>query len=924
MRKRIISMLLAIVMVMGLMPVTASAAEVTSGTTGDCTWSFDASAGTLTISGEGAIANGQPWQDYMSRIKRIVIEEGVTSIGTNAFRNCTSLTSVSIPGSVTSIGNYAFSGCSRLTTIEYWGTAEPTAGSGVFSGCSLITVNVPTTYETNEFCGISVRKILAPPTAPEEPTTYAVTFMNDSNVFAETSVEEGHTLGIGGMPIPAKPDGATGFGGWYTEDGTFVYHGMTVSSDLTAYATWITVKTDGNGTVTYARNPEQLSQMILTVTPANGFKLKTLTVVTANNTSVTISDNTFTAPGKDYTITATFESEETASTFLIDWIVKGHNADGTDAGYRQTHVKYGDPIVAPEMTWVKDGYIFSGWKNVPVIMPADKLEIYGEWVKNFGTINWTVDGETYDTTTVTYGEKITAPATDPEKVGHTFNGWVDVPYTMPANETLTIAADFTANKYQINWYANGGYFFNQTYLTSTVSDQTYGDVIQSPPYNAYAKCTGYTLTGWNTKADGSGETLTAETIMNEASHTAVIYYAQWKANQYTITFDTDGGSEITPITQDYASAVTAPAAPAKTGYTFAGWDKDIPTAMPLNGLTVKALWTINQYTITFDTDGGSKIAPITQDYGTAVTTPADPTKPGYNFVGWDMEIPETMPAEDLTIKAQWKRKPDPTYRPTVEEIEDGDVTVSPRNPEKGDKVTITVKPDKGYVVDEVTVTDKKGDEIRVRDNGDGTYTFTQPAGKVKIEVIFAEIPEIELPFTDISEDDDIYEAVAFLYGNGLMVGVGDGTTFAPGMGLSRAMLAQILHVYEGEPAALASNFTDVARGFWYTDAIDWATHAGIIAGYGNGMFGPNDTLTREQLAVMLYQYALSRGWDVELGAALTQPDAHTVNYWAVDAVTWAVNNGLLTGNGVGCLAAGDPATRADVAEAFMALVQLYA
>ena len=267
---------------------------------------------------------------------------------------------------------------------------------------------------------------------------------------------------------------------------------------------------------------------------------------------------------------------------------------------------------------------------------------------------------------------------------------------------------------------------------------------------------------------------------------------------------------------------------------------------------------------------------------------------------------------------------EPTYTPTIDKTGDGKVTVSDKTPEKGDKVTITPKPDKGYAVDEVIVTDKKGDGIRVRDNGDGTYTFTQSAGKVKIEVLFEEIPEIKLPFTDISEDDDIYEAVAFLYGNGLMVGVGDGTTFAPGMGLSRAMLAQILHVYEDESAALASSFTDVARGFWYTDAIDWATHAGIIAGYGNGMFGPNDILTREQLAVMLYQYADSRGWDIDHGDALDYPDVHTVSRWALDAVTWAVNNGILTGNGVGCLAAGDPATRADVAEAFMALVQLYA
>ena len=182
----------------------------------------------------------------------------------------------------------------------------------------------------------------------------------------------------------------------------------------------------------------------------------------------------------------------------------------------------------------------------------------------------------------------------------------------------------------------------------------------------------------------------------------------------------------------------------------------------------------------------------------------------------------------------------------------------------------------------------------------------------------------ELPFTDVDEDDDCYEAVRFMYENGLMVGVGDGTQFAPAMSLSRAMTARIFHTLEENPAAIASAFTDVVRGFWYTDSIDWASAAGVIAGYGDGTFGPNDDVTREQLAVMLYQYAKSKGYAVDAGAALTQADASAVSFWAAEAVQWAVNNGILTENGVGYLAAGDAATRADVAQAFMVFVQLYA
>ena len=137
-------------------------------------------------------------------------------------------------------------------------------------------------------------------------------------------------------------------------------------------------------------------------------------------------------------------------------------------------------------------------------------------------------------------------------------------------------------------------------------------------------------------------------------------YAKWAANTYTITFDTAGGSEIAPITQDYGTVITAPEAPTREGYTFIGWDKAIPTTMPAENMTVTAQWEINQYTITFDTNGGSEIAPITQDYGTAITAPADPTREGYTFIGWDTEIPTTMPAENITLKARWKDTEKPT------------------------------------------------------------------------------------------------------------------------------------------------------------------------------------------------------------------------------------------------------------------------
>ncbi len=208
-----------------------------------------------------------------------------------------------------------------------------------------------------------------------------------------------------------------------------------------------------------------------------------------------------------------------------------------------------------------------------------------------------------------------------------------------------------ANKYSvsnINAYGAGLEYNGQFYAGS-------GDKVAVTLSNNIGA--GYTVYGYSvTLTDGK---------FTMPDHDVVIT-PNVNANQYTISFDTDGGSGIMPITQDYGSAVTAPANPTKTGYTFAGWDTAIPATMPNQNITIKAKWTINQYTITFDTDGGSEISPITQNYGTPVTAPANPTKTNYVFDEWDRSIPETMPAENITIKAKWT--PDPAHFP-----QDGDI-----------------------------------------------------------------------------------------------------------------------------------------------------------------------------------------------------------------------------------------------------------
>ncbi len=299
---------------------------------------------------------------------------------------------------------------------------------------------------------------------------------------------------------------------------------------------------------------------------------------------------------------------------------------------------YGTPITAPADP-TREGYTFKGWdKEIPKTMPAENMTVKAQWEINQYTISFdTNGGSEIAPITQDYGTKITAPA-DPTRKGYTFKGWdKEIPKTMPA-ENMTVKAQWEINRYTITFDTAGG---------SEIAPitQDYGTNITAPA-NPTRK--GYTFKGWDKEIP---ETMPAENITVKA---------QWEINQYTIAFDTNGGSEIAPITQDYGTEITAPDNPTRKGYTFIGWDTEIPKTVPAENMTVTAQWKINRYTITFDTAGGSDIAPITQDYGTNITAPADPTREGYTFIGWDKAIPTTMPAENITVTAQWKDSEKPT------------------------------------------------------------------------------------------------------------------------------------------------------------------------------------------------------------------------------------------------------------------------
>ena len=393
--------------------------------------------------------------------------------------------------------------------------------------------------------------------------------------------------------------------------------------------------------------------------------------------------------------------------------------------------------------------------------------------------------------------------------------------------------------------------------------------------------------------------------------------AKWTANSYTITFDTDGGSAIDPITQGYGTTIKAPTAPTKTGYTFAGWDRAIPATMPAENMTIKANWTVNQYTITFDTDGGSTVAPITQDYGTAITAPEAPTKIGYTFAGWNPEIPATVPADNLTITAQWRYNGgssdgSSSYPITIPgKTENGSVTVSPKSASAGSTVTITVKPDSGYVLETISVTDKNGNDLKLTDKGNGKYTFTMPTSKVEIKVTFMEDNSVLNFFYDVPNDAYYYEAVKWAAENGITGGVGN-SLFAPNQPCTRAQIVTFLWRAAGSPVVnYLMPFTDVDEGAYYAEAVRWAASTGIVTGLTETTFGTDSVCTRAQAAAMIYRCAQAQGKGFT-GAWMFHLPFTDVPEWAYESVAWCYMNGVTTGVSETSFAPGNDCTRAQI------------
>lgn len=322
-------------------------------------------------------------------------------------------------------------------------------------------------------------------------------------------------------------------------------------------------------------------------------------------------------------------------------------------------------------------------------------------------------------------------------------------------------------------------------------------------------------------------------------------------------------------------------------------------------------WDFTGSTLTDTEDNKADVAAIQEKLGkekflppTIQTTPDEP------------EIPDTPvnPGDGgVTI-----------YAVTVEDAENGKVTRSPARAGRGTTVTITTAPDDGYELDKLTVTDARGSELELTDKGNGKYTFRMPASKVTVEAVFTEILPEPLPFIDVDEDAWYADAVRYVYEHDLMAGYG-GDLFGPNDELSRAQFCQIIYNMEGQPAVTGSSaFTDVADGAWYANVVTWAAENGIVVGYGGGLFGPEDNITREQFAAILYRYAQAKGYGTTASFDLSAyGDVSDVSAWAISAMQWACGKDIIIGTSPTTLAPQGTATRAQAATMLQRFCEQY-
>lgn len=382
---------------------------------------------------------------------------------------------------------------------------------------------------------------------------------------------------------------------------------------------------------------------------------------------------------------------------------------------------------------------------------------------------------------------------------------------------------------------------------------------------------------------------------------------------YTGTVDTTSAAKMVTFETNGFSPFTISAVAAYVGTTAYPSLQEAANAAN-NGATI-VVKNGASHDLTFNT---TKSVKVKNDTGVAITVKFNGTDKGVAKDATET-FSYTKPSSGGSSGGSSSGKT--TYKVTTSAVNNGGVNASPSSAEKGATITITLSPDKGYKLDKLTVTDGSGKTVSTVKKSDTVYTFTMPASAVKVGVSYVKATETpsETKFNDVSANDWFASAVDYVTGKGMMNGTAD-NTFSPKANTTRGMVVTVLYRLENQPSTSAASFTDVASGAYYANAVAWANANGIVSGYGSGKFGPNDKVTREQLAAILYRYAQYKKYDVSVGEdtnILSYDDAQSISSYAIPAIQWACGAGVVTGKSGSKLDSKGNATRAEVAAMLM-------
>ena len=537
-------------------------------------------------------------------------------IGQSVFLNYGNLTSITIPDSVIGIGNSAFYGCSGLNSVyinrleswcqiqfenEYSNPLFP-AESLYLNGekvTHLVIPNSVTQVEKYAFCGwndlnsVTIHKGVTQ--IGEDAFNYCNNLQSvychaksapsaSKNVFLESCITNA-TL--------------------YIPKGT-----------LQSYQT-------NNPWKNFGKIVESLSNKYIVTYFLDGleFKKDSIEVGTVINTPEVPEKEGYTFNGwKNVPETMPAYDIVVTGSYSVNCYTVKYMLDGVE--FKTETIAYGSKVTLPDAP-EKEGHTFNGWENVPETMPAKDVVVTGSYSVNSYTVKYVLDGVEFKTETVTYGSKVPLPEVS-EKEGHTFSGWKDVPETMPAKD-IVVEGAYIANKYLLTFKIE-----DQVICSDSVEFGTRIEVPQAPEKE------GYTFNGW----EDVPETMPAKDIVVTGSYSV---------NNYTVTFMLDG-IEFKSETVAYGSKVTLPEAPEKEGHTFNGWE-DVPESMPAKDIVVTGSYSVNNYTVTFMLDG-VEFKTETVTYGNSVPLPEAPEKEGHTFNGWE-DVPETMPAKDIVVNGSY-------------------------------------------------------------------------------------------------------------------------------------------------------------------------------------------------------------------------------------------------------------------------------